>query len=391
VLKLIQKKTSSFHLHLKEHFRTEITKKEMAFIIILLAANFVLFFIPNPYDASDRYQYTVGKVISVDNSQVGQYGIIRQGTQFAEIQILKGKFKDKVLETHNNLIGKMELDKFLKTGDKVYCELYEKNNEQLYLNVVDFYRLGTEGLLFSIFIILLIVFAGWIGVKTVLSFSTSLLVVWKIMIPLFLEGFDPVLLAFFIVLGLTSIVIFLVGGFEKKGLVAFLGAGSGVLITLVLSQLFSKPFIINGSVLPFSETLLNSGFAHLNINKLFLASVFIGSSGAVMDIGMDIAASMKEVVDKHPEISVKDLMFSGFNVGRAVVGTMSTTLLFAYAGGYLTLLMAFMAQGVNTMAMLNINYFSSEIFKTVIGSFGLVLTAPFTAVIGAFIFKAKNK
>lgn len=363
----------------------------MAFIIILLAANFVLFFIPNPYDASDRYQYTVGKVISVDNSQVGQYGIIRQGTQFAEIQILKGKFKDKVLETHNNLIGKMELDKFLKTGDKVYCELYEKDNEQLYLNVVDFYRLGTEGLLFSIFIILLIVFAGWIGVKTVLSFSTSLLVVWKIMIPLFLEGFDPVLLAFFIVLGLTSIVIFLVGGFEKKGLVAFLGAGSGVLITLVLSQLFSKPFIINGSVLPFSETLLNSGFAHLNINKLFLASVFIGSSGAVMDIGMDIAASMKEVVDKHPEISVKDLMFSGFNVGRAVVGTMSTTLLFAYAGGYLTLLMAFMAQGVNTMAMLNINYFSSEIFKTVIGSFGLVLTAPFTAVIGAFIFKAKNK
>jgi uncharacterized membrane protein len=109
----------------------------------------------------------------------------------------------------------------------------------------------------------------------------------------------------------------------------------------------------------FSETLLNSGFAHLNLNKLFLASVFIGSSGAVMDIGMDLSASMKEVVDKHPQITIKELTLSGFNVGRAVVGTMSTTLLFAYAGGYLTLLMAFMAQGVSMGAMLNLNYFSS--------------------------------
>ncbi len=390
MLKNDGQKKLPFHHHLKDHFKTEITKAEIIFILILVVSNVVLFFIPNPYNGSKMYQYTVGTVLTVDNSQVGQYGIIRQGTQFADIQITKGPFKGTVLQTHNHLIGKMELDKFLKTGDQVYVELYEKDDEELILNVVDFYRLGTEGFLFLIFIGLLIIFAGWTGIKTVLSFSTSLLVVWKIMIPLFLQGYDPVFLAFLIVLGLTAVIIFLVGGFERKGIVAFLGSGSGVLITLVLSQLFSKPFIINGSVLPFSETLLNSGFAHLNINKLFLASVFIGSSGAVMDIGMDIAASMKEVVDKHPEISLKDLIFSGFNVGRAVVGTMSTTLLFAYAGGYLTLLMTFMAQGVNTLAMLNINYFSSEIFKTIIGSFGLVLTAPFTAIIGALIYKIKK-
>jgi len=368
-----------------------IKKSEMIFILFLIVADIILFLVPNPYMKNDQYQYGVGEVISVNNEQVAQFGIIRQGTQYVEVKVKRGPNKGKVFETHNQLIGKMELDKFLKTGDKVYIEMFKTNAGDTMLKVVDFYRLGIEGILFGIFVIILIIFAGWTGVKTVLSFSTSLLVIWKIMMPLFLDGYDPVILAFFIVLALTSVVIFLVGGFEKKGLVAFLGSGSGVLMTLLLSQVFSEPFVINGSVLPFSETLLNSGFAHLNLNKLFLASVFIGSSGAVMDIGMDIAASMNEVVEKHPKIQVKELMFSGFNVGRAVVGTMSTTLLFAYAGGYLTLLMAFMAQGVNTMAMLNINYFSSEIFKTIIGSFGLVLTAPLTAIIGAFIFKKTQK
>jgi uncharacterized membrane protein len=365
-------------------------KSEIIFIIILVIINIGLLLIPNHYSKDSIYRYTVGKVIAVDNSQVGQYGIIRQGEQYAEIEVLKGEQKGEIFETNNQLIGKMELDKFLKEGDKVYVEMFDARGKT-YLNVVDFYRIGTEGILMGIFFIILIIYAGWTGIKTILSFSTALLTIWKVMIPMFLQGYDPVFLAFWIVLALTAIVIFLVGGFEKKGIVAFLGAGSGVLITLVLSQLFSGPFIINGSVLPFSETLLNSGFAHLNLNKLFLASVFIGSSGAVMDIGMDLSASMKEVVDKHPEISVKDLTLSGFNVGRAVVGTMSTTLLFAYAGGYLTLLMAFMAQGVNTGAMLNLNYFSSEIFKTIIGSFGLVLTAPFTAIIGAIIYKLPSK
>ncbi|HOO33354.1 MAG TPA: YibE/F family protein [Thermotogota bacterium] len=366
-------------------------KSEILFIIILLIANILLLLIPNNYQKdNDTYTYTVGKVISVDNSEVGQYGIIRQGEQYAEIEVLRGERKGEIFETNNQLIGKMELDKFLKAGDTVYVEMFDARG-RTYLNVVDFYRLGTEGILFGIFVIILIIYAGWTGIKTVLSFSTSLLMIWKVMIPLFLQGYDPVFLAFWIVLALTAVVIFLVGGFEKKGIVAFLGAGSGVLITLILSQLFSDPFIINGSVMPFSETLLNSGFANLNLNKLFLASVFIGSSGAVMDIGMDLSAAMKEIVDKHPKITVKELTISGLNIGRAVVGTMSTTLLFAYAGGYLTLLMAFMAQGVNAGAMLNLNYFSSEIFKTIIGSFGLVLTAPFTAIIGAIIYKLPSK
>ena len=79
------------------------------------------------------------------------------------------------------------------------------------------------------------------------------------------------------------------------------------------------------------------------------------------------------------------------NVGKAVIGTMATTLLLAYSGGYATLLMAFMAKNTNEFALININYISSEILNIIVGSFGLVLTAPLTAIIGGFILSFEKK
>jgi uncharacterized membrane protein len=366
-------------------------KFEILFVLILISINIALLLIPNSYDKSSRYNYAVARILDVDNSELFQYGIVKQGVQYVRLQMLRGEHKDRIFETDNNLIGKMELDKVLTEGDKVYVEYSTIRNGEVFVKVVDFYRFGIEILLFSVFAIVLVLFAGFTGLKTLLSFTTTLLVLWKVMIPMYLKGFEPVPIAFAVVTILTAVIIFLVGGFTRKGLIAFLGSISGVFFTLLLSLILADPFYINGSVMPFSETLLYSGFAYLDLNQLFLASIFIASSGAVMDIGMDISASMNEVVDKHPGISTKELMFSGFRVGRAVVGTMTTTLLFAYSGGYLTLLMAFMAQGVNPSAMLNLNYFSSEIMMTVVGSFGLVLTAPFTAVIGSILLTGKKR
>jgi uncharacterized membrane protein len=105
-----------------------------------------------------------------------------------------------------------------------------------------------------------------------------------------------------------------------------------------------------------------------------------------MDLAMDVAASQHEVVSRHPSISTAEAFISGIRVGRAVVGTMTTTLLLAYSGGFVTLLMAFMAQGVPLANMFNMIYVSAEVVKTLVGSLGLVLVAPFTALAGAFIY-----
>jgi uncharacterized membrane protein len=217
------------------------------------------------------------------------------------------------------------------------------------------------------------------------------ILIWKVFLPVFLMGWNPIIVSLAVVMLLAGVIIFLVGGLEKKGLIAFLGAASGIILTCLLSLLFGAGFKIHGAVRPFSETLLYSGYPHLKLTHIFLAGVFIASSGAVMDIAMDIAASMNEVFQKKPNISIKDLIISGFNVGRAVIGTMTTTLLLAYSGGYTTMLMVFMAQGTPIVNIFNLNYVASEILHTLVGSFGLVLVAPCTAIIGGLMLVERQE
>ena len=157
-----------------------------------------------------------------------------------------------------------------------------------------------------------------------------------------------------------------------------------------MALFFDVFFQVHGAVKPFSETLLYSGYSNLNLTDIFLAGIFISSSGAVMDIAMDIAASQHEVLLQNPEISRKKLVRSGFAVGRAVVGTMTTTLLLAYSGGFSTLLMVFIAQGTPAINILNLNYIAGEILHTMVGSFGLVLVAPITAFIGGWMYTKKS-
>lgn len=143
--------------------------------------------------------------------------------------------------------------------------------------------------------------------------------------------------------------------------------------------------------MPDSESLLYSGFQHLDLTAIFMSSIFIGASGAMMDLSVDITSAVCEVVEKKPDISWKEAAKSGMNVGRAAMGTMTTTLLLAYSGGYITLLMVFMAQGTPTDHILNYKYVAAEILDTVVGSFGLVTVAPFTALVAGLMLTKKTK
>lgn len=108
-----------------------------------------------------------------------------------------------------------------------------------------------------------------------------------------------------------------------------------------------------------------------------------------MDLAMDIASGVEEVARHNPSLPSRELLLSGMRIGRSVTGTMTTTLLLAYSGGFLTLLMAFAAQGTAPRDFLNSTLVSAELVKTLIGSFSLVLVAPFTALVSARIFRRK--
>ena len=370
------------------HFKTH--KREITFLSVTALLMILLFLIPTGFEQliNRNVERVRADVIATDNSEVQQLGIVKVGTQLVTVRILQGTFKGTETTGVNELIGSMELDKMFAPGDKalVTLDLTIDGKSIAAANIIDHYRIRTELVLFALFFVFLLLFAGWTGLKAFASFVFTGLAIWKILLPAILYGYDPILVSLGVVTLLTAVIIFLIGGISKKGLVAFLGAFSGVAVTCVLSLVFGGAFHIHGAVKQFSETLLYSGFPHLDLYKIFLSGIFLASSGAVMDIAMDIAASMYEVKQNHPKISTGNLILSGLTVGRAVVGTMTTTLLLAYSGGYTAMLMVFIAQGTPLINVLNITYVSAEILHTLVGSFGLVLVAPLTAMIGGLLY-----
>ena len=212
----------------------------------------------------------------------------------------------------------------------------------------------------------------------------------KVLLPLFLLGYNPIIISMIVVIILSFVILFVIGAFTKKGLAAFLGTVSGIIVTFILGYFFTILMRISGSVKPFMETLLYSGYSNLNITEIFIASIFISASGALMDISMDVAASMEEVYIHKPDLKQSQLILSGLRVGKTVIGTMTTTLLLAYSSSYMGLMLVFLAQGTPLVQILNLNYVSSEILTTIVGSFGLVLTAPLTAIVAGILYTKKK-
>ncbi|MBE9467257.1 MAG: YibE/F family protein [Bacteroidetes bacterium] len=380
-------------LKIKNNLNSFFHNRDALFVIIVFIIIIALFFTPTGFEKQYPNSIRVkAQIVNVDNANILQFGIIKTGEQKLEVLVKQGKYKGETFQAVNHLIGKMEFDKIFQKGDNalVTIDLNKQNSKVIDVNVIDHYRINIELFLLALFIVFLIIFAGYTGAKAVLSFVFAGMLVLKVLFPLILKGYNPILLSLIAISILTFVIIFLIAGFTKKGLVAFLGAITGVFITCLLSVFFGKGFYINGAVQPFSETLLYSGFPHLDLTEIFLAGIFISSSGAVMDIAMDISASQNEIVKKHSTISRKDLIKSGFAVGKAVVGTMTTTLLLAYSGGFTAMLLVFMGQGTPTINILNINYVSAEILHTLVGSFGLILVAPFTAIIGGLFYTKNN-
>lgn len=261
----------------------------------------------------------------------------------------------------------------------------------LNVTMTDHYRIGGELLMGIGFAAFLILFAGRTGIRAIASFVLTVLCLWKILVPCYLKGWNPIWLGLLITLFLTVLIIALVYGFDRRCLAAVSGSFLGILVTCILGILFTDLFKIHGAVMAYSESLLYSGYQHLNLTSIFMASIFIGASGAVMDLSVDIASAVYEVVEKRPDLSWKEAFGSGLTVGRNAMGTMTTTLLFAYSGGYIALLMVFMAQGTPMDNILNYKYVAAELIHTVIGSFGLVTVAPFTALCSGILFTAKKR
>ncbi len=362
-------------------------------VIISIIIFIILYFLPTGYENAviykDRERCTA-KILSVDNSNINTIGVVSTGDQMCSIKFLDGKFKGETATGYNMLTGSLESDKIFKKGDKAFVLISHENDKINMVSMIDHYRINTQIILVVIFVIFLILVAGKTGVRAILSFGITIFSIWKILIPSYLNGLNPIYIGFLITGLLTIIIISLVFSFNKKMLAATIGSLTGTLVTMIIGIIFTDLFMLDGAIMPNSESLLHNGYLNINLKQLFIASIFIGSSGAVMDLAVDITSAVNEVVDKKSDITSFEAVKSGMNVGKAAMGTMTTTLLLAYSGGYISLLMVFMAQGTPIDNILNYKYVASEFLDTIVGSFGLVSVTPLTALCAGILLTNKK-
>lgn len=363
------------------------SRKDLLLLAVVAVLCVGLWFLPTGFEErlpADALQVKA-TVTAVDNAYVRQYGLVREGEQRVTVVPLSGPFAGQTIVADNILVGKLEMDKLFAPNDTALVVLSLRGGKIVSAVAQDHWRLGLQGLLLGLFALVLIAYAGMTGVKAVLSFVFTALLLWKVLVPLTLGGVDPMLTVLGVTAALMAGVVFLVGGVNRRAVAAYLGSLGGVAVTCLLSLATAPGFALPGAVKPFAETLLYTGFAHLDLGRMFLATICLGASGAIMDVAMDVAASQAEVAVHHPEIGRMELCLSGFRVGRVVVGTMATTLLLAYCGGSLALLMVVMAQGVPLANVATMPHVAAEIANTLVGSFGLVTAAPLTAVAGGML------
>ena len=362
-------------------------------VVVCLLLIALLLTVPTGFEDAVQYQEAercIAEILSVDDSSIVDTGLVRSGEQRCTVRFTNGTFKGQTATAINLLQGSLEQDKLFAAGDRAQVVISCDGDTILRVTMTDHYRIPGELLLAAVFVVFLILFAGRTGVRAILSFALTVLAIWKVLVPLYLKGYNPIWVGLAINLLLTTLVISLVYGFDKRCTSAVSGSFLGILVTMVLGVIFTDLFKIHGAVMAYSESLLYAGFQHLNLTQIFMASIFLGSSGAVMDLSVDITSAVHEVVEKKPDIKPWEAVKSGMNVGRAAMGTMTTTLLLAYSGGYVALLMVFMAQGTPVEHIFNYKYVSAEIIHTIVGSFGLVSVAPFTALCAGFMLTKKK-
>ncbi len=333
----------------------------------------------------------VANVLQTDNSKLTIIGSNRIGEQSLTITLDEAIQGESQFTAHNLLTGTLEYDEFYHPGDQILVAVQLGAHGQVtHVKALSHYRTPYLVVLFSLFALALIIYAKSVGLRALLSFTGSIVIIWQLLIPGLLAGYPPLLITTITLTALSALIIVSVAGWTYKGKAALAGTIVGLMVTSGLCMLCGEVLKLDGMSQPIAQSLLFETGMHLNMLEVLYAAVLIGASGAAMDVAMEMAATMEELKLTNPNMTRKELMRSGFRVGNAVIGTMTTTLLLAYSGGFLTLLMLFISRDTSLIQILNMKLVASEIARTLIGSLSLVIVAPLTAWISSQILMKPN-
>ena len=337
---------------------------------------------------AEFYNGVITEIIEEDLNKDPILDGVEIGYQKVVAKVTEGQYKDNTYEIKNN-ISRLYNYK-VEEGTKVVLILYKQNNGNMIWDVYGYDRSSMIYVLAGIFIIVVIIIGGVKGIKSLVSLMFTLVTVIFLMLPLMFRGVEPMLAA--VVSATLSIIVTLslVSGINKKTVTAIIGTISGVVISGIIAYIFGELTHSSGMTMNDTESLIYiAEGTNLKVKGIMFAGILIASLGAVMDVAMSISSSLFEIYEVNKNIKQIDLFKSSMNIGKDIIGTMTNTLILAFAGGSITTLILIFAANMPYNKFINLEVLAIEIIQGLAGSIGIVLSVPITAAVGSYLCRKK--
>ncbi|MBQ9388979.1 MAG: YibE/F family protein [Synergistaceae bacterium] len=292
------------------------------------------------------------------------------------LQVLSGNDIDKELSVKTVRLSGSGLD--VKAGRRYLLVWDMFTDGRVQYSIADAFRVPAVAGTVMTVCTLLMAFTGWRGFLALLGLGASICVLVFTMIPLTVMGWDVVWLAVASVFIISTVTVLCVVRHSRYRFVALTGSLGGVMGGFLCGAGMVYLWELSG-LAGEGSALLASTLPSLNMRGILLASVLIGSIGAVLDVSVSVTASMSEFVDYDENIPLDRLLLAGLNVGTEVLGSMINTLILAYMGSSLPMAVLICSAGVEFAGILNDPYIAQEIVQSLAGTLGLLFTIPATA------------
>ena len=343
--------------------------------------------------AARKRMFAVARVTDVllDNAEPDTWTEGRRlGEQVLELEIVSGSYKGQVFETVNYLNAYLNVD--AKVGTRIIVRLDLDDAGEPYVVSIPNYDRGIAlGCMLLAFMVVLIVIGGRKGIMALAGLAYTLACLWYILIPMLLRGAEPVGITILIV-ALTAVASLLfLTGFSRKTLCAVLGCVGGVAVAGVCATVICWISPLNGFNMSEAEELVLRSFdSELHISGLFVSGILVASLGAVMDVAMSISSACWELRYRNRSLPRRELFRSGMNIGRDAMGTMANTLILAFSGASVNMLLLFQIYDYPLLQIFNTDAMAMEVIRGLAGSMGIILTVPLVAALGAWLMKPEK-
>lgn len=327
------------------------------------------------------------EVIEILEDNVTENGNIA-GNQTVLLCLKTGEHKGKEVEANSS--SSYLFGAHCTVGMKVIAMVSESRGE-LAASVYSIDRGPVIYIMIGIFLLCVILIGGKKGLASVGGLLFTLVCILFLFLPMIYRGFSPTWSAVLVVVITTVVTMYLLNGFSRKSVAAMAGTVMGVVVAGVFAWLFGKMTGITGyNVEDIENLLFVEQRTEIKIGELLFSGILIAALGAVMDVGMSLASTMSELLEKNPHLTRKELFRSGMNVGRDMMGTMTNTLILAFVGGSLNTVVFIYAYHYQYLQVINMYSVGIELIQGISASLGVILTVPFTSVISVWILVKKG-